>query len=899
MTVRHSLFRKYTVYSIALVSAALIMSGLVDLYFTFQQSKPMSASLERTGLLLLVGGVLAVAATDYIAVRIVKPIQAIVAAAAQLAAGKRVEPIAVRTGDELEALADQFNRVAERFNATYAGVEQKADERTIDLTETLEQQTATSEIMRVITSSPTDPKPVFDALLEYATRLCGAEVAAVGLYNGETYEHVHQRGVGVEQASWLFRGPFRPSAQSGLGRMIAEAQPIQIVDGSESTIFGAGLQDAAGEGAGRTRLWVPLLKEGRVIGALSLYRFKPGAFTQRQVEVVSTFANQAAIAIENARVFRQLQQRNAELTESLEQQTATSEVLKMISRTAFDLKPVLETLVENAVVLCGANQGVLFRLDGDLYKLEIAYNTPPEYVVWRRENPIRAGRESVTGRAVLEKRSIQVDDVLSDTEYRGPTPQLLGGQRTVLAVPLLREDVPIGVIAIFRAIVQPFTDKQVELVTTFADQAAIAIENVRLFNEIQTKSRELEVANRHKMDFLASMSHELRTPLNAIIGFSEVLQERMFGEINEKQAEYLQDIHGSGMHLLSLINDILDLSKIDAGRMDLELSRFDLVAALNNTLTLVRERATRNNVTLDLDFDSELGDWTADERKFKQIMLNLLSNAVKFTPAGGKIGVRARRGDGCVVIAVTDTGVGIRPEDQDLVFEEFRQAGRDNLKKSEGTGLGLALTKRFVELHKGRIGVKSEVGKGSTFTFTLPENISESAASEALFSDVLLASLRQHLTRYIGPVARLVVARAAKRALDIGELTGALAEAIPQQSERQRFIKDISAAVAARPDSMREAMQTATPVLAMAEPASTRAPAPVAAIGARLPALERLLAIYIGPMAKIFIANAVKRAHSDEELINCLAEGIDSERDRSAFLTRAVDVMSALRRSQA
>jgi signal transduction histidine kinase len=230
------------------------------------------------------------------------------------------------------------------------------------------------------------------------------------------------------------------------------------------------------------------------------------------------------------------------------------------------------------------------------------------------------------------------------------------------------------------------------------------------------------VANKHKSEFLANMSHELRTPLNAIIGFSEVLHDRMFGEINDKQAEYLDDIHSSGEHLLSLINDILDLSKIEAGRMELELSRFDVAGALENSLTLIRERASRNNIALALECDAEVGEWTADERKFKQIMLNLLSNAVKFTPQGGSISVRARRADSCVEIAVADTGIGIKPEDQELIYEEFRQAGGDHLKKSEGTGLGLALTKRFVELHKGKISLQSEVGKGSTFTFTLPEN---------------------------------------------------------------------------------------------------------------------------------------------------------------------------------
>jgi signal transduction histidine kinase len=390
-----------------------------------------------------------------------------------------------------------------------------------------------------------------------------------------------------------------------------------------------------------------------------------------------------------------------------------------------------------------------------------------------------------------------------------------------------------GAIAIFKNVVQPFTDKQVQLVTTFADQAAIAIENVRLFNEIQTKSSELEIANRHKLDFLSRMSHELRTPLNAIIGFSEVLQERMFGDVNEKQAEYLRDIHSSGMHLLSLINDILDLSKIDAGRMELELSRFDLVDALNNALSLVRERAARNGVTLALECDPNMGEWTADERMFKQIMLNLLSNAVKFTPSGGRVDVRVERGDRCVLIAVSDTGIGIDPADQKLVFEEFRQAGRRSSRKAEGTGLGLALTRKFVELHEGRIELQSEPGKGSTFTFMLPEK-----------ADAVTVMMPT-----------------------------------PRSSRAPIEESDVTVLM--------------TPVTA-----SSRTQAHVSA-NPSLPAIEKLLATYMGPMAKILVANATKSARSDEELIESLAEVIDAERDRSAFRTHAAGIMAGSRRTQA
>jgi signal transduction histidine kinase len=275
-----------------------------------------------------------------------------------------------------------------------------------------------------------------------------------------------------------------------------------------------------------------------------------------------------------------------------------------------------------------------------------------------------------------------------------------------------------------------FAPEAIDLLQTFATQSALAIQNARLFREIADTSRQLEAASRHKSEFLANMSHELRTPLNAILGFSEVLAERMFGEVNEKQAEYLQDILSSGRHLLSLINDILDLSKVEAGRLELELGRFHLPTALDNALTLIRERATRHGITLTQIVDHWIGDIVADERKVKQILLNLLSNAVKFTPEGGRVGGAATAGDGVVTIAVSDTGIGIAPEDQAAVFEEFRQVGREDARKQEGTGLGLTLAKKFVELHGGRIGVQSQVGQGSTFSFTLPVRLDDSSASD-------------------------------------------------------------------------------------------------------------------------------------------------------------------------
>jgi len=418
---------------------------------------------------------------------------------------------------------------------------------------------------------------------------------------------------------------------------------------------------------------------------------------------------------------RKVEERTAELRETLDYQTATAEILGVISSSPTDVQPVTDTIAERATRLCDANFGFVYTFDGELIHVVSHFGMDPKGVeAVRRKFPMRPGRHSIVGRTVSEGAVVYVPDVLADSEYSLKETAEVAGFRSSLGVPMLHEGQIVGAITVNRPEVGNFSAKQIDLLKTFASQAVIAIQNVRLFNEIQDKSRELELANRHKSEFLANMSHELRTPLNAIIGFSEVLLEKMFGEINEKQEEYLKDIHSSGQHLLSLINDILDLAKVEAGRMHLDLGTFDLPAAIDNALTLIRERAMRHGIGLSVEVDSRLSELNADERKLKQILLNLLSNAVKFTPEGGKIKVGACQIDDMVEIAVSDTGIGIALEDQAAVFEEFKQVGSDYTRKAEGTGLGLALTRKLVELHGGTIRLESEPGKGSTFSFTLP-----------------------------------------------------------------------------------------------------------------------------------------------------------------------------------
>jgi signal transduction histidine kinase len=430
------------------------------------------------------------------------------------------------------------------------------------------------------------------------------------------------------------------------------------------------------------------------------------------------------------RLFKELEEKNqaltqahAQVSEALDQQTATSQILRVISQSQRDIQPVFEAIVRNAVRLCGAVQGGVYRFDGELVH-SVAHDgyTPEQLRQWQATWPKRVSAPSVACQAILTQSPIRVRDFEAVSELHSPETRAnmrFRGSRSVLAVPMFRQSIVMGAISLAHRDIDAFSDAHVELLKTFADQAVIAIENARLFGEIEEKSRQLEAASRHKSEFLANMSHELRTPLNAIIGFSEVLNERMFGDLNEKQDEYLKDIYASGQHLLSLINDILDLSKIEAGRMELEVAEFSLPAAIDNALTLVRERAGRRGITLGRVIDDRVGMIRGDERKVKQVFLNLLSNALKFTPEGGRIDVRAAMSDGMAEISVADTGVGIAPEDQEAIFEEFRQVGTAD-KKVEGTGLGLALSRKFIELHGGRIWVKSQSGEGSTFTFTLP-----------------------------------------------------------------------------------------------------------------------------------------------------------------------------------
>ncbi len=394
-------------------------------------------------------------------------------------------------------------------------------------------------------------------------------------------------------------------------------------------------------------------------------------------------------------------------------------MLKVISRSSFDLQAVLQTLVESAGRLCGADYATITRQkDGVLFFAE-AYGYSSEFIEYLRALPVERGRGTATGRALLERRVVHIADVLADPDYTWAEAQRLGGYRTVLGVPMLREGIPVGVLTLTRSEVRPFTDKQIELVSTFADQAAIAIENVRLFDEIHDKSHQLEIASQHKSQFLANMSHELRTPLNAILGYNELMLKNIYGETTGRMSAVLTRIQSNGRHLLRLINDVLDLSKIEAGQLTLSLADYSIKQVVHGVRAAVEPLATEKRLAFKVEVPPDLPPGCGDERRLTQVLLNLVSNAIKFTDVG-EVTIKVSTANGAFTLSVRDTGPGIDPADQVRIFEEFQQADSSVTKKKGGTGLGLSIARHIIEMHGGRIWVESSVGKGATFFFTVP-----------------------------------------------------------------------------------------------------------------------------------------------------------------------------------
>ncbi len=608
--------------------------------------------------------------------------------------------------------------------------------RNRELTEALEQQTATGEILRAISSSPTDVQPVFDTIVRNAARLCEAASAWIFLLDGDwlVVTAPHNIPPGLPARIHVTDAP-------NATRVIREGTTFHVSDAAADprvTPFALSWTQAAGM---RAFLHVPMRRDEMPVGSIVVLRQEAGSFSDTQIELLKTFADQAVIAIENVRLFTELEARTQELTRSVAQLTALGEVGQAVSST-LDLETVLTTIVSRAVQLTTSDGGTIFEydeateqfrqraterlsavLETDAQRQDIGRFLRPWADAPQSPLTIKKG-EGVVGQLPDARTPIQIADIAAPGAYHGPLREMLlaSGIRAVLTVPLLREDRLVGALTVNRRTPGAFSPEVIELLTTFATQSAIAIQNARLFRELEAKGRELEAASRHKSEFLANMSHELRTPMNAILGYTELIADGIYGGVPERMREVLGRVEGSGRHLLGLINDVLDLSKIEAGQLTLTLADYAMKEVVDAVVASVESLAAEKGLRLVVETAPELPTGRGDQRRLAQVLLNLVGNAIKFTEQG-QVAIRVGAAGGLFTVAVSDTGPGIAPADQERIFEEFQQADTSTTRPKGGTGLGLAIARRIVAMHGGRIWVESAPGEGATFRFTLPVRV--------------------------------------------------------------------------------------------------------------------------------------------------------------------------------
>jgi signal transduction histidine kinase/DNA-binding response OmpR family regulator len=650
---------------------------------------------------------------------------------------------------------------ADQDPATSAGMTAEIERLGDELAEVREQLAATSEVLAVIGRSASDLEAVLETVVESARKLCAADAGQVFLVDEDRYRFAYGSGMTSEYREFIANNPVVLDRETLAGRVGLDRRPTQITDVLADPDYG--LKDAQRVAGYRTVMGVPMLLADEVVGMLTVWRTQVDPFSDRAVGVLTTFAAQAALAVRTVDLIGTLESRTDELGRKVTQLEALGVVGQAVS-SSLNLTEVLNTIITQAVRLSGSDGGSIYEFAEDAreFRVETVCGTSPEAFEALRQARIGLD-DTFIGKAATLGRPLELTD-LRDAPL-DPHLSVLAesGWRSLVAVPMLREGRIVGAMVIRRHTPGHIPQEVYDLLETFASQSALALINAQLYRQLEQQSAALEVASRHKSEFLASMSHELRTPLNAIIGFSEVLLERMFGELNERQDDYLRDIWSSGKHLLELLNDILDLSKIEAGQMVLNRSEFAVRESLEYCLSMVRERALKQRILLGLDVGPGVGLLDADRLRFRQVVLNLLSNAVKFTPEGGRVDVRASIRGQDLVVLVADTGVGVPAEDRERIFDSFQQGTRLS-GQAEGTGLGLTLSKRILELHGGRIWVESEAGKGSTFGFALPAGSEESATQPVPPAGLTSGATAQPAP---GPGPTVVVVEDDRRSFDL------------------------------------------------------------------------------------------------------------------------------------
>jgi signal transduction histidine kinase len=689
---------------------------------------PLYSSLLRTSSLLLIGLGMALLVSIYVARRVVRPLQSLRLGVERIGKGDLDFRLHIKTGDEIENLAEEFNKMTGALQEAYTGLERKVAERTQELSETLERQTAIAEMLRAMAKSLTNLPDLLDAMIANAVRLAHAKAGVIRLYDEEgllRFVAYHRdSGSSSFPPSWDFRTiTLRPDEESATTWAVRERKAVHIRDIQNEPHF----RGPVDEDIPRTVLAVPLLQDGVPFGAIVIFRDVVEPFTDRQIELVTTFADQAVIAIQHVHLFQELQTRTTDLAQSVEELKALGEVSQAVS-SSLDLRTVLTSVVSHAVRLSGSDNGGIYEYDEQTQELLLrATNKLSNELIDAIEEVRIPLNDTVVGRTIANREPVQITDILAERGY--PLRDILGrmGTRALLGVPLMREEAVVGALVVGRKVPGQFPKEIVDLLQTYGTQSVLAIQNARLFRDIQQQRHQLEFANdrlkeldKLKSAFLSNVSHELRTPLAAVKSLIVNMLDGVTGTLNDKQVRYVTGIKESTERLTRLINDLLDLSVIEKGRTELKPVHFSLNKLVDEVADDLRPTAEEKLIRLEPPVSEAVAVW-ADRDKIAQVLTNLIGNAVKFTSSQGQVNISLHKnGAAWVEVSIADTGPGIAPDEANRIFDEFYQIRQSGEKKSKGVGLGLSISKKLVEMHGGKIWVESVVGRGSTFSFTVP-----------------------------------------------------------------------------------------------------------------------------------------------------------------------------------